>query len=561
MLTDMAKNESKEMELEKFKKLLQYFLLHLEYNHWRYNYEKEKGKKGVNPDEFDWPDSIEEEIKESIKNGKKTGQGYNDDAIQNQIEKWCYYSVGKVCISVRYSPGGGYTSKASYLHWPGTGLNINAKWNADKNKIEYLYYRNVDDADADVDDATDAVAVVDDGAATDAVADVDAGAAIDAVADVDAGAATDAVADGDTTDAATATANGGNEGNRPTYSISREDLFGTNTELEKLYNYYISEKKNCLNKKADFLAKLLVQNHNLILTGAPGTGKTFMAKKIAKQLISSEDHLCFVQFHPSFDYTDFVEGLRPDYDDDNDDDDDETKNKTKERKQIVFKRKDGIFKAFCVKAAKDIIDHKYVFIIDEINRGEISKIFGELFFSIDPEYRGEQDEEGNSHEIRTQYQNLIDHDTKLDNDYPFKKGFYVPENVFVIGTMNDIDRSVESIDFAFRRRFSFVEVTASESESMIYGKGWSQTHVNNAIQRMQALNSAIVDPQIGGLASQYQIGGAYFLKLGKLGFDFEKLWRDNLAGLLYEYYRGQPNAKEILNQLKDRYDLKKNNGK
>jgi len=254
--------------------------------------------------------------------------------------------------------------------------------------------------------------------------------------------------------------------------------------------------------------------------------------------------------------------LRPDYDEDEGED--------KEKKQIVFKRQDGIFKAFCKEAAKaekddeykpDTDKRKYVFVIDEINRGEISKIFGELFFSIDPGYRGEQDEEGNSHKIRTQYQNLIDHDTKLDNTYPFKNGFYVPKNVFVIGTMNDIDRSVESMDFAFRRRFSFVEVTASESESMIYGKGWSQTHVNNAIQRMQALNSAIVDPQIGGLASQYQIGGAYFLKLGKLGFDFEKLWRDNLAGLLYEYYRGQPNAKEILNQLKDRYDLKKNNGK
>ena len=549
MLTDMATKESKEkeLELEKFKKLLQYFLLHLEYNHWRYNYETEKGKKGVNPDGFAWPDSIEEEIKESIKNGKKTGQGYNDDAIQNQIEKWCYYSVGKVCISVRYSPGGGYTSKASYLHWPGTGLNINAKWNAGKNKIEYLYYRNVDADDADVDDATDA-ADVDDATdvATDVAADVDA---TDAVADVDA---TDVVADVDATDAATA--NGGNEGNRPTYSISRDDLLSANMQqVETLYDHYIREKKDCLNKKADFLAKLLEQNHNLILTGAPGTGKTFMAKIIAKQLIAnnknnSENHFGFVQFHPSFDYTDFVEGLRPDFDND------------KDKNQIVFKRQDGIFKAFCANAAQDP-DNKYVFMIDEINRGEISKIFGELFFSIDPEYRGRQDGKGNSNEIRTQYQILIDHDAELDNNYPFKKGFYVPENVFVIGTMNDIDRSVESMDFAFRRRFSFVEVTASESESMIYGKGWSQTHVNNAIQRMQALNSAIVDPQIGGLASQYQIGGAYFLKLGKLGFDFEKLWRDNLAGLLYEYYRGQPNAKEILNQLKDRYDLKKNNGK
>ena len=86
---------------------------------------------------------------------------------------------------------------------------------------------------------------------------------------------------------------------------------------------------------------------------------------------------------------------------------------------------------------------KFIFVIDEINRGEISKIFGELFFSIDPGYRGEKGR------IKTQYQNLVD-----DKDV-FAKGFYIPENVYIIGTMNDIDRSVESMDFAMRRRFAF----------------------------------------------------------------------------------------------------------
>lgn len=110
---------------------------------------------------------------------------------------------------------------------------------------------------------------------------------------------------------------------------------------------------------------IIIANHNLILTGAPGTGKTYMAKEIASMMNAKTG---FVQFHPSYDYSDFVEGLRP---------------KDDETGKIGFERKDGVFKEFCAKALNNP-DNNYVFIIDEINRGEISKIFGELFFSIDP---------------------------------------------------------------------------------------------------------------------------------------------------------------------------------
>ena len=296
-----------------------------------------------------------------------------------------------------------------------------------------------------------------------------------------------------------------------------------------------------------------------------------MTWKIAEKLIGKpstdpdfKKQFDFVQFHPSYDYTDFVEGLRPE----------------ESGSAVIFKRRDGIFKAFCDKAAKDP-DNKYVFVIDEINRGEISKIFGELFFSIDPGYRGEFNDNGNDNKVKTQYQNLINENEQIETGnvdeaekgqeteksipYSFDKGFYVPNNVFVIGTMNDIDRSVESMDFAFRRRFAFEEITAAESESMVYNKlgkpGWTDDIIREATDRMRSLNFAIVNSQIGGLTQQYQIGGSYFLKLEKLDFDFQRLWDVFLKGVIYEYYRGQPDAFEKLSQLEDAFNLVDGKGK
>lgn len=288
---------------------------------------------------------------------------------------------------------------------------------------------------------------------------------------------------------------------------------------------------------------LLKANQNLILTGAPGTGKTFLAKKIAKEITrentGNNDFVGFVQFHPSYDYTDFVEGLRP--------------NDTADK----FERRDGIFKEFCAKAACDT-GNNYVFIIDEINRGEISKIFGELFFSIDPGYRGEKGL------VKTQYQNLIKMDEKTSDskEYPFKKGFYVPKNVYIIGTMNDIDRSVESMDFAFRRRFAFYEVTAEDSKQMLWNReSWKDFDekdipIAELEKKMTALNKEILEPKYG-LTSAYQIGASYFLKYKYYKDEknpHDSLWAYHLEGLLFEYLRGKPNASELLKGLKEVYD-------
>ena len=275
------------------------------------------------------------------------------------------------------------------------------------------------------------------------------------------------------------------------------------------------------------LSNILLQSKNLILRGAPGTGKTHLAIDIANELTDgNEDQIGFVQFHPSYDYTDFVEGLRPILVNDG---------------QINFGLQDGIFKKFCQKARdakKTGGQDNFVFIIDEINRGEISKIFGELFFSIDPGYRGERGS------VSTQYANLHETDDK----------FYIPENVYIIGTMNDIDRSVDTFDFAMRRRFRFVEVTAESQVAMLDKE--LGIHAEEAKLRLRNLNAAIENVQ--GLNSHYHIGPSYFLKLKDVDFDYELLWSDYLKPLLEDYLRGSYEEAETLDTLKKAFDLTNN---
>lgn len=193
----------------------------------------------------------------------------------------------------------------------------------------------------------------------------------------------------------------------------------------------------------------------------------------------------------------------------------------------------------------------FVFIIDEINRGEISKIFGELFFSVDPGYRGKKGL------VKTQYQNMI-----VDKEDPFFEGFYIPENVYIIGTMNDIDRSVESMDFAMRRRFAWKEIKANDNTGMLDDLGILKSEV---VEKMNRLNDKIWNENsndgIEGLGVAYHIGGAYFRKL-KLYLNedysnkeeaYRALWENHLRGVLFEYLRGSMNAAESMRELEKAY--------
>lgn len=307
--------------------------------------------------------------------------------------------------------------------------------------------------------------------------------------------------------------NNPSDNNIITKSVVEEKQLGKNTE----------EREKKVESEGSFIEsikRILTANYNLVLTGAPGTGKTFLAQKIAKKM---EAETMFVQFHPSYDYTDFVEGLRP---------------IKKDKGEIGFERKDGVFKAFCKKAIEDN-KKNYVCIIDEINRGEASKIFGELFYAIDPGYRGENDQL-----VQTQYQNLVP-----ETDV-FAKGFYVPKNVYILATMNDIDRSVESMDFAMRRRFSWKEVSPEDTQYMLDTE--IQKYAYEAKAAMKRLNEVIAATD--GLGAAYSIGPSYFLKIGVYGGDFNKLWMMNIEPLLKEYLRGFRKAKEILEKFHKAYN-------
>jgi 5-methylcytosine-specific restriction protein B len=262
-------------------------------------------------------------------------------------------------------------------------------------------------------------------------------------------------------------------------------------------------------KREEFedILEVLRFKKNIILQGAPGVGKTFIAQRLAFTLMKEKapQRVQMIQFHQSYSYEDFIQGYRP-----ND----------KEN----FTLKNGLFHEFCKKAQRDP-DNKYVFIIDEINRGNLSKIFGELMMLIEADKRGKE------FAVPLTYAQAAD------------EKFYIPENLYLIGTMNTADRSLAMVDYALRRRFSFISLSpkfdTTEFRVFMKSKNIDTDLIEKIIARMTALNAEISKDE-KNLGIGYQIGHSFFCPTdGLTTYDhawYQRVVRHEIRPLLDEYW-------------------------
>lgn len=258
------------------------------------------------------------------------------------------------------------------------------------------------------------------------------------------------------------------------------------------------------------MVDLLGTKKNMILQGPPGVGKTFVVKRLAYALMETVDstRVEMVQFHQSYSYEDFVQGYRP-------------------RREGGFALKDGVFYTFCRKAAADR-ERPYVFIIDEINRGNLSKILGELMMLIEGDKRGEE------WAIPLTYSEEDD------------EKFFVPENVHIIGMMNTADRSLAMVDYALRRRFAFVDVVPAierrEFVDFLRARGVSDILAGRIASRIGALNKKICK-DAANLGPGFQIGHSYFCAAeGQTLNDvwYRRIIQREVAPLIREYWFDNP---------------------
>ena len=323
-------------------------------------------------------------------------------------------------------------------------------------------------------------------------------------------------------------------------------------------------------KIEEIIDENILKNKQVIFTGAPGTGKTWAVKLFVEEKQKGETNTYkFVQFHSSYDYTDFVEGLRP---------------VPAKDGGNMYVRMDGIFKSFCRKIVeanlkkinekentsmnineyfeymkKDknrcnveeiLKDDSYYFIIDEINRADLSRVFGELMYGLEESYREVHNR------FDTQYKNLPTYEMKGDeavsiDDDCFKDGFFVPYNLHIIGTMNDIDRSVESFVFALRRRFVWIDIKANdimrESLKSMRDKkedeNLSDDKIKEISDKICQMNKIITEFGYG-LSEAYHIGPAYFKDFvnasdGNADAELKNIFKNRIEPILREYMRGR----------------------
>ena len=453
-------------ELSNFKKVLEYFVEHLQL---LVAYDKDE-----NPSKEWLPESKYGFIHKTM-----TGKGYKGEDIQNQIKEWSVFDEREICINVQHHQKNGYKAACNYLNWDKTFISIYAKWEGDK--IENLEIRS------------------------------NKKIYIDNKSVKDLGLFNDAA---------------------PTKAL--EDFWDSfkNCKIDDSYNDQNKSTNNKKNAKEDENNMEEQLPHNLILYGPPGTGKTYstieyalkillentklkeltrtVQKKIFDEL-KKKGRIVFTTFHQSMSYEDFVQGIKP---------------KTDENGNIVYKVEKGIFRQICetaetaqkckttVEGIEYSITNNCVLIIDEINRGNVSEIFGELITLIETDKRI-----GEKNEIRV----------KLPTSDGSDKAFGVPANVYIIGTMNTADRSVEALDTALRRRFSFVEMMPK----------YDLPELNKKIAgiELKTILQTINERIIWLKGREQQIGHSYFLEC-KNNNDFLNIFKNKIVPLLQEYFYG-----------------------
>jgi len=305
-------------------------------------------------------------------------------------------------------------------------------------------------------------------------------------------------------------------------SESDENEIATTTIEEKIAPYSFDDALSEIFLSRESLEgalDLLEYKKNIILQGPPGTGKTFIAKRLAFLAMGVKDQskVEMIQFHQSYSYEDFIQGYRPSNDG-------------------KFFLQNGIFYKFCLKAQRDP-DNKYFFIIDEINRGNLSKIFGELMMLIEHDKRGK------------------DFSLKLTYSGGEAESFYIPENLYLIGTMNTADRSLAIVDYALRRRFVFIDIKPAFNhfgfEELMKSNKVPSALVSKIKSRMEDLNNIISGDD--NLRKWFSVGHSYFCSPVQNPDDtwYRRIILNEIGPLLREYWfddeeKAEENIKKLL---------------